>query len=150
MKQNWSVYLVMAAGLVSCRTADVIAPPISEQLALSVQERTPDSGEQVPRVTITGTQGAITVAVTRRGMCNTVVDAGINRAPGELAVVARMLPSTILRGCSMIVTVIDYSGTITDLPAGNYRVRVFEAVGPDQPRLIGSASVSTHGTIAIH
>lgn len=149
MRQNWSMYLVMAAGLASCKTADVIAPPTSEHLALSVQQRRPDAGEQVPRVTITGTQGAVTVAVTRPGMCNTIVNAGIGRAPGELAVVARLSPSTPAIGCSMIVTVIDYSGTITNLPRDTYRVRVFEAEGDRQARLIGSALVSTHGA-ALH
>jgi hypothetical protein len=50
----------------------------------------------------------------------------------------------------MIVTVLDYSGTITHLPPSNYRVRVFEAEGNGQPRLIGSAWASTHGAIALH
>jgi len=83
-------------------------------------------------------------------MCNTLVNAGISRAPGELAVVARLSPSSsILIGCAPIETVIDYSGTITDLPGGSYRVRVFEAVADGTPRLIGSAWVSTHGAIAL-
>lgn len=150
MKQNLSMWVLMSVGLISCDTTDPIAPPTSEQMAVSVQHRTSAPGEQVPTVRITGAQGTVTVAVTRRGMCATLVDAGISRAPGELAVVARV-SSNPAALCALlnVETVVDYSGTISSVPGGLYRVRVFEAEGGGSPRLIGSATVTASGIVAL-
>lgn len=139
------MYALVASSLVACRDTTgltVIAPATSEQLAVSVHERRPNLRERVPTVRISGGTGSVTIEVTRPGMCATIVDAGLSRAPGDLAVVARVSsdPAAL---CGPILThVVDYKGTITMLSAGAYRVRVFDAGWPNNPRLIGSATVS--------
>lgn len=146
MRKTLYMYALLASSLVSCReTTGLIetAPETSEQLAVSVQDRTPNPGEPIPTVRISGGTGNVTIEVTRPGMCATVVVAGISRAPGDLAVVARVSsdPAALCAG-PIFTHVVDYKGTITLLSAGAYRVRVFDAAWPDSPRLIGSATVS--------
>jgi len=144
MKKNWSVSLLIGVALVSCDATDPIAPPTSEQLAVSVQHRQPGAGERVPTVRITAGEGTVTISVTRPGLCATLVDAGVSRGPRDLAVVARVSSNPAAQ-CALITSanVVDYSGTIASLPGGVYRVRVFEAEGSGQARLIGSATVAT-------
>jgi hypothetical protein len=146
------VYALVASSLVSCRdTAGLtqdstglteIAPATSEQLDVSVHERRPNLGERVPTVRISGGTGSVTVQVTRPGLCATIVDAGLNRSAGELAVVARVSSDPVALCGPKLTHVVDYKGTITRLSAGAYRVRVFDAAWPHNPQLIGSTTVS--------
>lgn len=153
MRKTFYMYALVASSLVACRdttglTREIsgltaIAPATSEQLAVSIHERTPYLGEPIPTVHISGGTGSVTIEVTRPGMCATVVDAGLSRAPGDLAVVARVGsdPAALCAG-PIFTHVVDYKGTITLLSAGAYRVRVFDAAWPNNPQLIGSATVS--------
>jgi hypothetical protein len=126
----------------SCR-GDPTAPPTSEILPVSVQTRLAIPGEAIPTVRITGGQGNITIQVTTVGMCATVVDAGISRAPHGLAIVAHVSPNPAAICIAMVqAKAADYQGTITSLSAGSYRVRVFEGLFGATPRLIGSAVVT--------
>ncbi len=146
MRRTFSVYALVACSLVSCRDTTGLtefAPATSEQLAVSVNERKPFPFEPIPSVHISGGSGRVTVQVTRPGMCATVVEAGLHRSAGELAVVARASsdPAALCSG-PIFTHVVDYKGTITMLSAGAYRVRVFDAAWPNNPQLIGSATVS--------
>ena len=146
------MYALVASGLVSCRdttglTQDAkglteIAPATSEQLVVSAHERKPFWREPIPSVRISGGSGSVTIQVTRPGLCATVVDAGLSRAPGDLTVVARVSSDPAALCGPRLTHVVDYEGTITMLSAGAYRVRVFDAARPNSPRLIGSATVS--------
>lgn len=146
MRKTLYMYALLASSLVSCRETTgliAIAPATTEQLAVSVQERRPILGEPIPTVRISGGTGNVTIEVTRPGMCATVVVAGLSRAPGALAVVARVSsnPAALCAG-PIFTHVVDYKSTITSLSAGAYRVRVFDAEWPNSPRLIDSATVS--------
>lgn len=139
------MYALVASSLVSCRDTSGLteaAPAISEQLTVSVNARNPFPFEPIPRVRISGGTGSVTVQVTRPGMCATIVDAGLHRSAGELAVVARVSSDPAALCGPKLTHVVDYKGTITMLSAGAYRVRVFDAAWPNNPQLIGSATVS--------
>lgn len=143
MKTTSFVYLLAAGSFLSC-DGTITAPPTSEDLAVSVVHRNPIQGEQLPTVRILGGQNSVSVQVSRPGMCATLVEAGVSREPRELAVVARV-SSNPAALCALIVSVVDYAGTITAVPGGTYRVRVFEGVGDNTPQLIGSATVAVTG-----
>jgi hypothetical protein len=132
--------LFLSISFVSCREpAPVLLPSTSEQLALSIQPN-PAGGDPLPRVRISAGSGSVSIVVTQRWMCGGRVTAGVNRAPGDLAIVVRqILDSTAV--CAPMIAVLDYTGTITGLSAGSYRVRVFEAQS-NGSRLLGSATVS--------
>ncbi len=127
--------------LASCR-GDPTAPPTSEILPVSVQTRSVIPGEVIPSVRISGGQGNVTIQVTTVGMCATLVDAGVSRAPHELAVVTHV-GSNPAALCAAVVEAraTDYQGTITSVSEGTYRVRLFEGIADATPRLIGSAIV---------
>jgi len=137
----------LSVSLISCREpAPVLLPSTSEQLALSIQPN-PAGGDPLPRVRISAGSGSVSMVVTQRWMCGGRVTAGVNRAPGELAIVVRqILDSSVV--CAPMIAVLDYTGTIRGLSAGSYRVRVFEAQSNTRSRLLGSAtlSVSTPAT----
>ena len=82
------------------------------------------------------------MVVTQRWMCGARVTAGVNRAPGELAIVVRQILPDSSVVCAPMIVVLDYTGTISGLSAGSYRVRVFEAQSNTRSRLLGSATVS--------
>ena len=143
MKSVLLTVLFLSVSLISCReTAPVLLPSTSEQLALSMQPNRTPGGDPLPRVRISAGSGSVTMVVTQRWMCGGRVTAGMNRAPGDLAIVVRqILPDSIL-ACTLMIPVLDYTGTITGLSAGSYRVRVFEAQSNTRSRLLGSATVS--------
>jgi hypothetical protein len=135
--------LFLSVSLISCREpGPVLLPSTSEQLALSTQpNRTPGS-DLLPRVHISAGSGRVTIVVTQRWMCGGRVTAGVNRAPGDLAIVVRQVLPDSSVACAPIIAVLDYTGTITGVSAGSYRVRVFEAQRNTRSRLLGSATVS--------
>jgi hypothetical protein len=139
--------VLFCVSLISCRKpVPMLLPSTSEQLELSILPN-PAGGDPIPRVHISGGSGSVTVVLTERWICGGRVTAGVNRAPGDLAIVLRqVLDSTV--ACAPMISVLDYTGTITGLSAGSYRVRVFEAQSNDRSRLRGSAtmSVSTPAT----
>jgi hypothetical protein len=133
--------VLFCVSLISCREpAPMLVPSTSEQLDLSILPN-PAGGDPLPRVRISAGSGSVTVVVTERWMCGGRVTAGVNRAPGDLAIVLRqVLDSTAV--CAPMISVLDYTGTITGLSAGSYRVRVFEAQSNNRSRSLGSATVS--------
>jgi hypothetical protein len=142
MKSVLLTVLFLSVSLISCREpAPVLLPSTSEQLALSMQpNRT--GGDPLPRVRISAGSGSVTMVVTQRWMCGGRVTAGVNRAPGDLAIVVRQILPDSSVACALMIAVFDYTGTITGLSAGSYRVRVFEAQNNTRSRLLGSATVS--------
>jgi len=144
MKETSYLCLLLATALIACRdTTGPIAPLATEPLAVTVQTRGPVQGEPIPAVHISGGLGAVAVAVTRYGMCATRVDARVNRSGQVLSVVSRVSsdPAAL---CLAMITVVDYQGTIKVSSGGSYLVRVFEAEGDNDPKLIGSAAVSVY------
>ena len=139
MKGVLLTILFLSVSLISCREpAPVPLPSTSEQLALSVQPN-PAGGDPLPRVRISAGSGSVSLVVTQRSMCGGRVTAGVNRAPGDLAIVVRqILDSSVV--CAPMIAVLDYTGTITELSAGSYRVRVFEAQSNSRSRLLGSTT----------
>jgi hypothetical protein len=126
----------------SCR-GDLSAPPTSESMPVSVQTRMATPGETIPTVSISGGEGNVRIQVTTVGTCATIVDAGISRAPHELAIVTHVWPNPAAMCIAMVqAQAADYQGTITSLTEGRYRVRVFESLFGAAPRLIGSAVVT--------
>ncbi len=141
MKGVLLTILFLSVSLISCREpAPVLLPSTSEQLTLSIQAN-PAGGDPLPRVRISAGSGSVTMVVTQRWMCGGRVTAGVNRAPGDLAIVVRQLMPDSSVVCAPMIAVLDYTGTITGLSAGSYRVRVFEAQS-NGSRLLGSATVS--------
>lgn len=141
MKSVLLTVLFLCVSVISCREpAPVLLPSTSEQLALSIQPN-PAGDDPLPRVRISAGSGGVTVVVTERWVCGGQVTAGVNRAPGDLSIVLRqVLDSTVI--CAPMIAVLDYTGTITGLSAGSYRVRVFEAQSNNRSRLLGSETVS--------
>jgi hypothetical protein len=120
-----------------------MAPLTPELLPVSVQTRSFLPGERVPIVHMSGGAGIVTIRVTTTGVCVSAVNARINRAPHDLAVVSRI---TFEPGIACIDDlegyVADYQGTITSLSEGSYRVRIFESFLGAEPSLIASTRVS--------
>ena len=142
MKGVLLTILFLSVSLISCREpAPVLVPSTSEQLPLSVQPN-PVGGDPLPRVRISAGSGSVSIVVTQRWMCGVRVTAGVNRAPGDLAIVLRQLMPDSSVVCVPMIAVLDYTGTITGLSAGSYRVRVFEAQSNNRSRLLGAATVS--------
>ena len=145
MEYSSSLRLLLVGGLLSqtsCGEA-LTAPATSEILPVSVHTRSPNAGEIVPTVRVSGGMGYVAVSVTRTAMCATLVSAGVSRGANELAVVAHVGPNPAAMCASVLQTqVVDYGGIINAVGAGTYRVRVFEAILDGAPKLIGSATVS--------
>lgn len=145
MKHTLYLPLMLVTAVLSQASCggDTTAPPTSENLPVSVQTRLPNAGEEIPTVHISGGQGNVTIRVTTVGMCATVVAAGVSRGRNDLAVVARVSPNpAAMCTAELQATAADYEGTITSVPEGSYRVRVFEGLYGATPRLIGSAFVT--------
>ena len=141
MKGVLPTILFLSVSLISCREpAPVLVPSTSEQLALSIQPN-PADVDPLPRVRISAGSGSVSIVVTQRWMCGGRVTVGVNRAPGDLTIVVRQLMPDSSVVCAPMIAVLDYTGTITGLSAGTYRVRVFEAQS-NGSRLLGSATVS--------
>jgi hypothetical protein len=146
MKKTSFMFLMVVGGLVACDESTGI-PATPEPLAVSLQTRSWTQGEPVRLVSITGGVAAVTMKVTRPGFCATRVEAGLSREPGDLTVVAHVSynPAAI---CPAVITVLDYTGTISNLMAGSYRVRVFEEES-GTTHLLGSAVVSVSSSAII-
>jgi hypothetical protein len=124
----------------SCDAAQLAAPSTSEQLAVTVQNRTAMPGEVVPTIHVSGGVFSVAFQVSRQAMCGTIVEAGLARGQHELSVVARVW-SGALADCATIPpsALVDYNGTILVTAPGSYLVRIFDANGNETPHLIGSA-----------
>jgi hypothetical protein len=124
----------------SCDAGQLAAPSTSEQLAVTVQNRTAMPGEVVPTIHVSGGVFSVAFQVSRQAMCGTIVEAGLGRGQHELSVVARVW-SGALADCFTIPrsALVDYSGKILVVAPGSYLVRIFDANGNETPRLIGSA-----------
>jgi hypothetical protein len=63
---------------------------------------------------------------------------------GEVDVVSHVFnnPSALCAATSPANFVVDYTGTVSSLSAGTYRIRVFESEGYQPAKFIGSASVT--------
>jgi hypothetical protein len=142
MKGVLLTILFLSVSLISCREpAPVLLPSTSEQLTLSMHPNHTSGSDHLPSVSISAGSGSVTFVLTQRSTCGGRVSAGVSRAPGDLAIVVRQPPDSIVV-CTPMVMVLDYAGTITGLSAGSYRVRVFEAQSNNRSRLLGSTTVS--------
>jgi hypothetical protein len=145
MNYSLSLRLLLVGGLLSQASCSepLTAPATSEILQVSVQTRSPNVGEPVPTVRISGGMEYVAVSVTRQAMCATIASAGVSRRGDELAVVARVGTNPAAE-CAIDVPpfVVDYGGIINSVNPGTYRVRVFEALADGEPKLIGSGTVS--------
>ena len=148
MKRTVWARAAVCAGLIlplACRESAAPDPPpapaASEPLVLSVWTRAPERGERLPVVRVAGAPATLAVQVTRRAFCATLAEGAVARAPGELAVVARVGgdPGAL---CSGDPAVVEYGGLVTGLAAGQYRVRVYEAVGDGPARLLSTTAVT--------
>lgn len=94
MKQT--LYACVMGGItlvlqISCRAGELAAPPVSEQLTISVRTRPAMPNEPVPAIKVSGGATSISFQVTRADVpCAAVVDAGLSRNQHELSVVARV------------------------------------------------------------
>jgi type IV pilus biogenesis protein CpaD/CtpE len=137
-RRRRSVLLLAVVGMqVAC--TDPIVPETTEPLALTVETRPPVAGERLPAIDVTGLAGAVRVRVARSDLPCAVADATVRRTSGALTVVAHVSgnPAALCAGGS----VVEYSSVIDELPAGFYRVRVYEAVFDDLPHLLGTKTV---------
>jgi hypothetical protein len=145
MKQTLSACVIGGFALVlqiSCNAGELAAPPVSEQLTISVRTRPAIPNEPVPVIKVSGGGTSISFQVTRADVpCAAVVDAGLSRALHELSVVARVWADPLI-DCIRPTqrNVVDYGATILVIDPGPYLVRIFEANGNETPHLIGSGS----------
>ena len=145
MNYSLSLRVLLLGGLLSQTSCNepLTAPSTSEILSVSVQTRSPNMGEPVPTVRISGGMAHVAVSVTRPAMCATLVSAGVSRRGDELAVVAHVSPNPAALCINDLQSfVVDYGGIINSVSPGTYRVRVFEGVADGEPTLIGSGTVS--------
>jgi hypothetical protein len=145
MNHSLSLRLLLVGGLLSQTSCNepLTAPATSEILPVSVQTRSPNTGEIVPTVRVSGGMEFVAVSVTRQAMCATIVSAGVSRRGDELSVVARVSPNPAAQCASDVPPlVVEYGGIINSVNPGTYRVRVFEAIADGEPKLIGSGTVS--------
>jgi hypothetical protein len=76
-------------------------------------------------------------------LCATLVQAAVKRSVGEIDVVSHVSSNpTALCGPTSASVVVDYTGTVSSLSPGPYRIRVFEGVADRTPEFIGSVSVT--------
>jgi hypothetical protein len=147
MKSTLSAAVVLATTLLvqsGCASSDLIAPKVSEALAITMVNRAPEPGETIPSIHVLAGP-LINVRVTTQPVsCLSIVTAGIKRAPTEITIVSHVTADPAV-ACLAAVTnqVLDYSGSINGLALGTYRIRVFEAKGDQPPRFIGSVVAST-------
>ena len=114
MKSVLLAVLFLSVSLISCREpAPVLLPSTSEQLALSIQPN-PAGGDPLPRVRISAGSGSVSMVVTQRWMCGARVTAGVNRAPGELAIVVRQILPDSSVVCAPMIAVLDYTEQLRD------------------------------------
>jgi len=133
---------VMGAGLVlqlSCDGGQATAPPVTEQLSVTSSSRAQIPGEPIPTTRVTGGATAINFQVSSTGPCAAILDSGLSRRGSDLSVVTRIWGNP-LADCIVPPSpqVLEYEGSIGVVETGAYRVRVFEAHGNEEPRLIGS------------
>ena len=136
--------LLLLGAPYGCRStaAPEAAPEAAEPLALAVRTREPAPGERLPAVRASGVPAGLTVGVARGVFCAVLVEAAVRRAPGDVAVVARVSGDP-LTNCAPRTAVAEYGGTVAGLAAGRYRVRVYEAAGDGPAQLLGIA----HATV---
>ncbi|HEX9608325.1 MAG TPA: hypothetical protein VF962_13945 [Gemmatimonadaceae bacterium] len=145
MKQT--LYACVVGGIalalqLSCNGGEIAAPPVSEQLTISVSTRAEVPGEPVPAIKVSGGATSLSFQVTRAAVpCAAVVNAGLSRVQHELSVVARVWSDPLIDCIAPTQrNVVDYGATILVIDPGPYLVRIFEANGNETPHLIGSGS----------
>jgi hypothetical protein len=146
MKRSASVLSVLTITLLvapGCESPEPAAPSATEPLPVSVQTRTAAPTKLIPMISATPGAGSVTIRVTRRALCATLVSAAVNRGVGEIDVVSQVSADPAAH-CAPIPAskVVDYTGTVDALSAGTYRIRVFEGEGERTPKFIGSASIT--------
>ena len=145
MKQTLYACVIGSTTLVSqlsCSSGELAAPPVSEQLTISVSTRAAVPGEPVPAIKVSGGATSLSFQVTRADVpCAAVVEAGLSRVQHELSVVARVWADPLIDCIAPTrPNVVEYGATILVVDPGPYLVRIFEANGNETPRLIGSGS----------
>jgi hypothetical protein len=146
MKSTLSAAVILATTLVlqsGCANWDLIAPRVSEPLAITVVNRAPIPGETIPSIHVmTGPLIGVRVT-TQPASCVSDVTAGIKRTSTEITIVSHVSAAPV--ACLAVVTnqVLDYSGSIDGLALGTYRIRVFEARANQPARFVGSVVATT-------
>ncbi|MEO5588778.1 MAG: hypothetical protein ABIS03_04260 [Gemmatimonadaceae bacterium] len=124
------VVLAFALGMVGC--SEPVAPDVTQTISITSQQRLAIGATNVPALGVTAQPGAISFTVTSRAVCGKV-EAGISRIGGEIAVTANLFSEPAWLCVDLTNWVVDYSGTISDLSPGTYRVKVFERRRDDAP-----------------
>jgi hypothetical protein len=114
----------------------------SEPLTLSVRHRAPVAGERLPKVRVEPAAGALHIRVERAALCDTQARATIARSRTALRVVARVSANPAANCTPNINRVVEYTGVISGLAPGRYRVWLFEGVGIRRPELIAAPTVA--------
>ena len=128
----------------SCgQTESPTAPEATEPFPVTIQTREAAKGEAVPTVHAVAGAGSITIRVTRRALCATIVDATVRRGTGQVDIVAHVWPNPAAL-CAAVLsnTVVDYTGTLSALPSGPYLIRVFDGNTNGSPPFIGSVTIN--------
>lgn len=141
-----SLLFAVTIGSLACLESHPGAPveglePIAVEV---VRTRAAGAGEPRSAIVVSGGQRSVTIQVTTPAMCATRVDAEASRTGGEINVVARVDRGDLTYDCFFIPEnlVVDYVGTVSGIPAGSYRVNVFETRGSSGTRFLGSAVVA--------
>ena len=125
MKAALSAVVVLASAVVMVGCSEPVAPDVTQPISVTHQQRLASGDTKVPALSVTALPGAIGFTVTSRAVCGRV-EAGISRVGREIAVIANLFSEPAWLCVDLTNWVVDYSGTISDLSPGTYRVKVFE------------------------
>jgi hypothetical protein len=119
----------------------LVAPAATEPLTVTVITRKPIAGESLPNAHVAAAPGAVAIDVTLSGGCLPIVEARVSRTAGVIAVVGRVYGNA-LADCAPIPQVTVYSGLISNVAAGVYRIDIFDADADATPRYLSSTVVT--------
>jgi hypothetical protein len=132
---------VVVVSTVACG-GDPTAPEASEPVPSFVVHRDRIPGERLPVVEISAVRGEIRVKVVRKAFCQTLVDAHIERRPGEIDVVTRVSDNPAALCLANFDFVVEYTMTIAGVDRGSWDLRVFEGVGQEAAKFLDDGRVS--------
>ena len=140
------VMLIALGAQTACSGDDPVAPEplpatlaFNEALSLEFDVRRRNRIEFLPMLAVTAVPAGIEVRVQRPDLACTIGGAVVERTPGVIIVWAR-IGGDPLALCDD-GWVVEYSGTVRDVPPGTWEVRVYETWASLAPRFIGSRTV---------
>jgi len=140
---RWSSWVVLLVGLGCGSTVTPVSAPVGELEPLNavVTRSRRDPGARLPGVSVTGDSGRVQVEVTRVDLCATLVLAGAMRSPGAFDVVSVFNdhPDAKCEPRYDGDSAVKYKFEVPSVALGLYDVRVFEAQGNVEPRLIAES-----------